>query len=323
MAGRLQSGNGLWRTTRQELGDTWDDQSSVETRVSRHQNPPSYRRSGQFDRVRGGRCSSFVTIQVRAAVARFSPSCLGDRITAMRGSSMGSDCSRALEMTLRRSQNAFDRQPFENNFAVTGPDGLEDILGNDLGSSSGRRFVTFPQLHRLLRFGSASFDKIGERSRTEETVEKFRKGFAQALVGKQLVAAQIGCDGLDLRTVLNRSAHALGKRSGRHCSTARATPVPGPVFCHFKSNRRQIEDLSVLTILTNQRVRPGSAFTESLATRWTRRVFVNAVIDNSVGCFRLMKRFTTMSFLATLFFTRFSPQTFWLRRVGKVAFVSR
>lgn len=47
-----------------------------------------------------------VTIQVPSAFARRSPSCLGDRIKAVSVSSMGSDCFRALAMTLLRSQNA-------------------------------------------------------------------------------------------------------------------------------------------------------------------------------------------------------------------------
>ena len=48
----------------------------------------------------------FGTIQVRSAFARRSPSCLGDRIKAVSVSSMGSDCFRALAMTLLRSQKA-------------------------------------------------------------------------------------------------------------------------------------------------------------------------------------------------------------------------
>lgn len=107
-------------------------------------------------------------------------------------------------------------------------------------------------LHRLRGFDSASFDKIGERSRTERAVEEFRKGLGQALIRRQLVAAQIKGDGLNLRTVLHRGAHALGKRCRRHCTAARAAPFLCPMFCHFKSNRRQIKDLSVLTIVTSQ-----------------------------------------------------------------------
>jgi hypothetical protein len=52
-------------------------------------------------------------------------------------------------------------------------------------------------------------------------------------------------------------------------------------------------------------------------------VFVDAMINDPVWHLGLTKRFATMSFLAAGLFTRFSPQAFWLRRIGKVTFVRR
>jgi hypothetical protein len=108
------------------------------------------------------------------------------------------------------------------------------------------------RLHRQRGTDAAAFDKIGERSRAERAVEEFRKSPGEALIRKQLVTARVKSDGLNLRTVLNRGARGLGKRSRRHGAAARAAPLPGPVFSHFKSNRRQIKNLPALTRLTIQ-----------------------------------------------------------------------
>lgn len=159
------------------------------------------------------------------------------------------------------------------------------------------------RLHRQRGTDAAAFDKIGERSRTERAVKEFRKSLGEALIKKQLITAQVKSDGLNLRTVLNRGARGLGKRSRRHGAAARAAPLLGPVFSHFKSNRRQIKNLPALTRITIQGSRPGRAFTEDLATRGAQGVSIDAMVNDPVGHLRLTKRFATMSSLAARFFT--------------------
>ena len=187
-----------------------------------------------------------------------------------------------------------------------------------ISMKNGARHEGFPNgLHGNRGFFASAFDDVSKGARAQRTVKKFGKGFAEALIWHELVAAEVERGGLHVGAVLCGCVDSSGKGGGELFAASLAGALVGAVLGDLKFDRRDVEDLShfILSRLG------GGAFAKVLSAAGAGLVGSEVVDFNVVGAGDFFQGGAWMTFLPSRLFTGFATEALGLRWVRKVALV--
>ena len=156
-------------------------------------------------------------------------------------------------------------------------------------------------LHRLGSFGSATLDDVAKRADAHRCLEKIGEDLGESLVGDQLVGAKIERGGANFRPILDRGDDPFRKPSRDLCATLVAGPLLGAVFGDLQPDRRQLKNLTTLTLPDDEF---AVGLTHDNAALWAAVFLTKTMLDYMIGVGDTFKSIPASAFLPARFATR-------------------
>ena len=166
-------------------------------------------------------------------------------------------------------------------------------------------------------FFTSFFDEVGEGSLAERTIEKLGEGFAEALVGDELIAAEVEGSGLDVGAVLRGGVDSFGKGGEVFFATAGAGAFAGTVFGDFDPDGREVVNLSYLVVGGTD----GGGFRQGAAAVATGLSGCEVVVFDVIGMGDFFQGGAGVAILSAGLASGLLAKALGLGPVGEVGFV--